>query len=271
MPYFPPHLVLWESVFCLARTDQGGATQLSTSVSRMDPGSPTVTKSSESPGVTQPPQPQRSTPPSLGTRTHTKHLIQHRQLDYQPYLTEDLRESKEMTLSDFLDVIFGAKILAGKNLPDNFTTAEWYTRASAKYKEAAHEHSYYQTFVEWANDILKALGLSHHLVFCRNDRTCVRGSPAERCPDVVIIRPGSLNNQRMNRFSVDDMALKGPSDNPFHWGELLSFFEFKYLATVIGGLQPHSTRRFPIAIVGTKPKNLPLQEIGIQRKLPARH
>ncbi|KAJ7066822.1 hypothetical protein B0H15DRAFT_972043 [Mycena belliarum] len=186
---------------------------------------------------TTPPQntpPSFSTPASRGSASHGSYSTQHTQEDYLPYLREDLATAKTVTFDHFLELVLPSKTDHPTLQQLKKISEDHRVQASlSKYKAVTvPETSLYQPFVELANQCMELLptkGAGVDSVFCRNDPAIVRGSRAQRKPDVGIVKSATLRIG--HRDSADNLADRGPSgDNAgpaFHWAELLGFYEFK--------------------------------------------
>jgi hypothetical protein len=95
------------------------------------------------------------------------------------------------------------------------------------------ETQLYKPFVELAN---YCIGEEAGIRFCRDDPTIVRGSDAQRKPDVISIWTAALLLE--GRLNTDHLSQTGPGKDAFHWMELLTFWELKFIP---GGLGPGVT------------------------------
>ncbi|KAJ7025709.1 hypothetical protein C8F04DRAFT_1268848 [Mycena alexandri] len=156
--------------------------------------------------------------------------------DYEAYLKQDVAEEVIITVANFLEWI----LLAPPGWETELNTQsivgeDQFKTLLAKYvevanKETSHrETTMYRPFIELANRCLIDLGLrkkkpvDSDLIFCRNDPTIIRGSDAQRKPDVLNVLMGILKARKLN---IDELFDKGPSE-PFYWPNVLAFWEFK--------------------------------------------
>ncbi|KAF8144290.1 hypothetical protein K438DRAFT_1992935 [Mycena galopus ATCC 62051] len=95
----------------------------------------------------------------------------------------------------------------------------------------ADETGLYHPFVELVNSCVHQFPASgESTVLCRNDPAIVRGSHGRRKPDAVTVSPAALNIG--DRGNTPENLKNGGSNSeswmtPFHWIELLGFWEFK--------------------------------------------
>ncbi|KAJ7092421.1 hypothetical protein B0H15DRAFT_947977 [Mycena belliarum] len=184
-----------------------------------------------------PPQntpPSFSTPASRGSASHGSYSTHHTQEDYLPYLREDLATAKTVTFDSFLELVLPSKTDHPTSQQLEKISEDHRVQAFlSKYKAVTvPETSLYQPFVELANQCMELLptkGAGVDSVFCRNDPAIVRGSRAQRKPDVGTVESATLRIG--HRDSADNLADRGPSGDDagpaFHWAELLGFYEFK--------------------------------------------
>src|ERR1700678_2364452 len=173
----------------------------------------------------------QSTPHSRGSSSHYSYQSQNHQSDYKPYLEEDLKHRYTVTFDEFLnDILHLAPDWIGKNasqISDIIHSRHFKKMVSDYRKPVTHETSRYAPFIILANHVISQLDHNHdsNICFCRNDPVLVRGSRAERKPDVAVVYCQSL--QVLDRSSVDNLMKDGPAGACFSWTELLLFFEFK--------------------------------------------
>ena len=174
----------------------------------------------------------QDTPWSRGSGSHSEFHNRRTQDDYKPYLKEDLKCNKaKITFDEFLKHILRVSpewrhqekstihsIVNSKRYKDML---ELYT------SQIYHETERYHPFVELVNYAMETLcGREEFIMsFCRNDPIIVKGSYAQRKPDVAGVENGVLNEGE--RGGVDKLSKKGPAGNPFFWADLVSFLEFK--------------------------------------------
>jgi len=168
----------------------------------------------------------QSTPQTRGTASHVSYDEYHTQADYMPYLAEDLKAKKVVTLDTFTNYVFPkGSPNECKNIIRGIVSSEDIQTLLKKYDEAgSSESAMYDAFAELANKasdlLVKGADIkrTHDLIFCRNDPSGVIGSYAYRKPDVVYVKslPG-----------VDLLSNNDRSDTPFAWHELFMFIKFK--------------------------------------------
>ncbi|KAJ7903267.1 hypothetical protein B0H13DRAFT_2335120 [Mycena leptocephala] len=177
-----------------------------------------------------------STPASLGSAGDDNYASQNHQSDYFPYLKEDLATQETVTFDHFLELI----------LPPNGATASdasivrisesrEFGQLLAKYRqEFTYETDLYHPFVELANhctdQLLGSGKRDENTVFCRNDPSIICGSHGQRKPDVVTVKHADLKIGARGHVP-DNLSKGGPTREsgmvPFHWRDLLGFWEFK--------------------------------------------
>ncbi|KAF7334854.1 Other 1 protein kinase [Mycena sanguinolenta] len=174
--------------------------------------------------------PVQSTPYNRGSGSQQNHAIQHTQEDYASYLQEDLSFEKRISVDEFLKSILHVKNPGDTSLYDALQNSssrdrEFFKTALDNYwKNASCENDLYAPFVTLANF---CLGKNADIQFCRDDPQIIRGSPAQRKPDVVSVMLAALSLG--TRTSADNLQDRGPPENDaFHWLEIISFWEFKF-------------------------------------------
>ena len=148
---------------------------------------------------------------------------------YEEYLKHDIATERELSLSDFMELILDcAADWSSPHLAAADRTVE-----DTKIKKlletyrtvSGHETNYYHPFVELANGVLEK-NKKHRTAFCRNDPTFIAGSFGERKPDVITTLRRLIFDVQ-TRISADACSKEGPEEYPFHWAELIAFVEFK--------------------------------------------
>ncbi|KAF8268559.1 hypothetical protein EI94DRAFT_1138870 [Lactarius quietus] len=179
--------------------------------------------------------PIESTPYSRGSGSHYSYQSQNIRANYQPYLIEDLKLQYTVTFDEFLNDILRLSpewISQNTSQIHNIVHDKKFQKAVSKYCIfMKHESSRYPPFIELANHVVSQLNTNSDskICLCRNDRVIVKGSSADRKPDVVGVRRQSVETPE--RISVDNLMDDGPKQAPFWWTELFFFFEFKRFAT----------------------------------------
>ncbi|KAJ7025736.1 hypothetical protein C8F04DRAFT_1127406 [Mycena alexandri] len=179
---------------------------------------------------------EHTTPFKKGSGSNQNYASDHTQGDYEAYLKQDVAEEVIITVADFLEWILLAPPGWETELDTQSIVGEdQFKTLLAKYvevanKETSHrETTMYRPFIELANRCLIDLGLrkkkpvDSDLIFCRNDPTIIRGSDAQRKPDVLNVLMGIMKARKLN---IDELLDKGPSE-PFYWPNVLAFWEFK--------------------------------------------
>ncbi|KAJ7447074.1 hypothetical protein B0H11DRAFT_2290249 [Mycena galericulata] len=174
-----------------------------------------------------------STPHSRGSGSDAKYKTSHNQSDYAPFLKDDLAHSTTLPLNEFLTKILQVDPNWEAAKRDEFSRI----KESSKFKKllAAYtqvpekrgwvETDLYHPFVELANHCLEELGCEKNIL-CRNDDVYILGSSGQRKPDVVQVARNSVYTNP-DRVSPDELSKEGPKESPFHWREILGFWEFK--------------------------------------------
>ncbi|KAJ7131627.1 hypothetical protein C8R46DRAFT_658699 [Mycena filopes] len=170
-----------------------------------------------------------STPYNKGSQSHLSHASEHTQTEYAPYLQEDLRLEKTISMAEFLELVLciprdqasgqvkgpnAAKMAKSTEFKDLLATyTDWKSHGS-------DETSLYAPFIALANH---CIGKDATVQFCRDDPTLINGSDAGRKPDVLSVWLAALQlGGRNNVFDGPD------TDSAFHWMEVLGFWEFKF-------------------------------------------
>ncbi|KAJ7712219.1 hypothetical protein B0H16DRAFT_1437217 [Mycena metata] len=175
----------------------------------------------------------QSTPGSRGSASDENYASENHQSEYFPYLKEDLATQETVTFERFLELILPSNdSTASHNSIVNVSTSPKFRQLFADYQQAfADETSLYHPFVELVNYCVDQFPTSGEgTVLCRNDPAIVRGSHGRRKPDAVTVSPATLNiGDRGN--TPENLKNGGPTREsgmtPFHWIELLGFWEFK--------------------------------------------
>ena len=178
----------------------------------------------------------QDTPWNKGSGSHSHFDAQNTQQEYTPYLEEDLKKSKvTISFEQFLTHILRVspewrnqeKIRINK-----IAKSEEYNKKLQTYaKEVTRETDRYLPFAELANYVMKQLMKQLQgkeepdICFCRKDPIIVRGSCAQRKPDVCTAHKDVMNEGE--RGGVDNLSKGGPPGYPFCWVDLISFWEFK--------------------------------------------
>ncbi|KAJ7357242.1 hypothetical protein DFH08DRAFT_736677 [Mycena albidolilacea] len=170
-----------------------------------------------------------STPHNQGSGSQQNHATQHTQVNYASYLQEDLFFKKRISVDEFLKSILHVKKPDDTSLYDALQnnpkrTRELKTALENYRKNAGRETDLYAPFVTLANH---CLGKDASIQFCRDDPQIIRGSPAQRKPDVISVMFAALLLSA--RDGADNLQDRGPpDDDAFHWLETISFWEFKF-------------------------------------------
>ena len=174
----------------------------------------------------------QDTPWNKGSGSHSRFNTQNTQQEYKPYLEEDLKNSKvTIPFEEFLTHILRVSPEwrdQTKTLIDKITESEEYNQNLEAYTaDIARETDRYHPFAELANYVMQQLQGKKEpdICFGRNDPIIVRGSCAHRKPDVCTAHKDVVNEGE--RGGVDNLSKKGPAECPFHWADLISFWEFK--------------------------------------------
>ncbi|KAJ7650274.1 hypothetical protein FB45DRAFT_1017669 [Roridomyces roridus] len=169
-----------------------------------------------------------STLPSRGSGSNRNHDSLTTREHHAPYLEQDLLQCKFISLDEFMSKILEPNLPHGKS-PSRIAQLPSVQKKFEAFKRATNsdgdESRMYQPFVELANECLDKLGIRDRR-FCRNDPTFVSGSFAKRKPDAAVVSTEAITGVTLRR-SVENLAEKGPTDKPFHWGEWGVFIEFK--------------------------------------------
>ena len=135
-----------------------------------------------------------------------------------------------VAFDDFLRFAFGLELTEGwRGKSEDWKKAseeEEFVRLLGDYGKELKtdsETASYKPFADLANHVMKHFNASKEVVFCRNDPTIIRGSSAERKPDVTVVHQKSTK---------EEFLIK-----PFLWTKILSFFEFKKTKYVAIGEQ----------------------------------
>ncbi|KAJ7067149.1 hypothetical protein C8F01DRAFT_1247545 [Mycena amicta] len=120
-----------------------------------------------------------------------------------------------------------------------------------------HETQLYKPFIELAN---YCIGTKTNLRFGRNDPIIVLGSNAPRKPDVVSVWNAALTLRNFDVNTLSDLKEPGPRGKPFHWRDLLTFWEFKHVPK--GGTFLH------LDSSGLSPNRTSASEEGADNLLP---
>ncbi|KAJ7856529.1 hypothetical protein B0H14DRAFT_3864988 [Mycena olivaceomarginata] len=165
-----------------------------------------------------------ATPQSKGSGRHRDHASKHTQKDYAPYLQEDLLHERTITVAQFFQWILN--ITDAKNTSRMQRDSQFQKHMSTYNRWHAYtdETQLYKPFVELAN---YCIGQEAGIRFCRDDPTIVRGSDAQRKPDVISLWTAALLLE--GRLNTDHLSQAGPGKDAFHWMELLAFWEFKFI------------------------------------------
>ena len=174
----------------------------------------------------------QDTPWNKGSGSHSHFDAQNTQQEYKPYLEEDLKKSKvTISFEQFLTHILRVSPEwrnQEKTRIDNIAKSEEYIKKLKTYaKEVTRDTDRYRPFAELANYVMKQLQGKGEpdICFCRNDPIIVRGSCAQRKPDVCTAHKDVMNEDE--RGGVDNLSKEGPAGSPFRWVDLISFWEFK--------------------------------------------
>lgn len=169
------------------------------------------------------------TPYSKGSGSHSSYRQHSTQDDYQPYLREDLSNLTFISFDQFLHTFLSIPVdflpKYGLSMAKHFCKDHSYMPYIRKYAKAVtHENQRYIPFVELVNHVMPICCGKNNVVSCRNDAIIVRGSVAQRKPDVVFMPPSATTLGK--RGGVSKMP-NGPEAEPFHWVELWGFVEHK--------------------------------------------
>ncbi|KAJ7212510.1 hypothetical protein GGX14DRAFT_620653 [Mycena pura] len=172
-------------------------------------------------------EPSQSTPHSKGTSDHSDFASNHTQENYAPFLEEDVADEITVTVENFLLWIMGGKRREEGEFQGILDDPKFATLMAGYLPRPADETGLYHPFVTLANWCLDQMGIGH-MRFCRNDYQYILGSDGKRKPDVVNVYSTVFDTDgRYRDKGVDSMSKTGPEEAPFHWRELLSFWEFK--------------------------------------------
>ncbi|KAJ7804338.1 hypothetical protein B0H14DRAFT_3486344 [Mycena olivaceomarginata] len=167
-----------------------------------------------------------STPQSKGSGSHHNYASEHTQKDYAPYLREDLAHERTITVAQFFEWILRITNAQDTSRTENDHTFQKYLAKYNQWDVYERETQLYQPFVELANYCI-----GNKLKF--NSVAMTRPVSSGK-PDVVSIWAAALALGA--RTSADNLADGGPGKlSPFHWMELIAFWEFKF---VPGGVDP---------------------------------
>jgi hypothetical protein len=168
----------------------------------------------------------QSTPYSRGSGSHCSCQCQECLSHYKPYLIEDIRHQRTTPFEKFLTDILHHPPQDSANT-SAVVSGSCFQTLLTKYRErVSQETDRYPPFIELANHVIDQLHSPNpkSKKFCRNDPVTVKGSHAERKPDVVVVFNKSLE---MPGRRGKNLMEHGPKQAPFWWSELLFFFELK--------------------------------------------
>lgn len=177
-----------------------------------------------------------STPLNLGSAHNSPYATKHTQSDYRPYIEEDLKHREEVSYNAFRIGLFGEfQSMMISDEPMTISGTEQYQKLVGKFAMAVpYETKRYAPFVELMNYIFEQM---NNLVIsskypqrldvlsCRNDPTYIRGSKAQRSPDVVL---APHNEVKRDWGGVNRTTPDGLTRHPFRWSHITSFFEHKH-------------------------------------------
>jgi hypothetical protein len=181
-------------------------------------------------------RPSYDTPFSKGSGSHSGYHENHTRDDYAHFLEEDLSHKVVVGFDSFLEHFLNIPITSPAWLSENLSTINKILEQDILYLQLVQEYARkisvemdrYQPFVKLANHAISQIRgnkSESNIVFCRNDPAYIQGSAADRKPDTVIVNIDTALAGL--RGGVDNMSKEGPKEQPFHWDELLSFFEHK--------------------------------------------
>lgn len=149
------------------------------------------------------------------------------------YIVEDMNSKKQVHLDDLLRLVFDKGPGWLEDRKERHVEIAGDNKLSALFRtykrRVTREQDRYQPFVRIANRNITILCDNAKLdklpfQLCRNDPVMVRGSNAKRYPDCVAVPSKLLQDTR--RYP-QELGQSGPKELPFHWRELIAFFEFK--------------------------------------------
>lgn len=150
-----------------------------------------------------------STPFGEYSGSNTAHRIRTHHSDYEPYIRMDLKQMEEIDFAVFMRAIFGidsdTMVTQLQRIPKKFADA-----LSQYVKPVGHEKERYEPFIDLVNAAI--VSAKSHMVV--NDPLIVRGSPAERKPDIVTTSPVAQESN-------------GDVKERLHWAQINTFLEFK--------------------------------------------